>query len=690
MLYPAFMVTRNFLTILILLIAVVAAYLNSFENQFQFDDGHSIVRNPYIRSISNIPQFFTDGKTFSVLPSNQSYRPLVSTSLAIDYWLGNGLDPFYFHLSTLIWFVIQICLIYFFYLKLTNLVLPENKNNRAFAAVMAAWYGLHPAMADTVNYMIQRGELYSTLAVVASFVIYQYCPGIRKYGFYLLPIVIGTLAKPPAIMFAPILFFYILFFEEKSDLYFWKKTYSWKSLWHSILKSFPAFLTAIAMYMFQALMTPSSFTPGGVSLFRYIITQPFVHLHYVRTLFIPDQLSVDSDLSLFLNIQEPKALLGFAFYLLLAFLAFRCSRTEKLRPISFGLIWFVVANLPTTLTPLAEVTNNHRMFFPFIGLILSVCWSIRLLLQSACFNSSQRACTIKNVLTCLLLALLPGYAYGTIERNKIWRSEETLWKDTAQKSPLNGRALMNYGLAEMAQGKLELAREQFLKAEKLLPVYPLLQTNLGIVEGALNNDKAAEKYFSKAIHLSPGLGSTYFYYARWLKDKGRFEESIRNLEHAARFAPEDFNSRYLRLDIALLQKDWQTMHQLIADMLKKSPQDAQTLEYREIAKKAESDEVTYWEDKVDNFATAENLVALSSAYFRSGKFAECITVADLALIVDPDSAEAYNNRSIAFSALSRWQEAIESAEQALRIKQDFPLARRNLAWARQQSQLKNK
>jgi hypothetical protein len=49
-----------------------------------------VVDNPTIRSLHNVPRFLTDASTFSVLPANQTYRPMVSASLALDYALGHG------------------------------------------------------------------------------------------------------------------------------------------------------------------------------------------------------------------------------------------------------------------------------------------------------------------------------------------------------------------------------------------------------------------------------------------------------------------------------------------------------------------------------------------------------------------------------------------------------------------------
>src|SRR5260370_8888826 len=94
----------------VFLVILIAAYSNHFHNSFHFDDAHTIVTNAAIRDLRNIPLFFRDATTFSSLPSNQSYRPLVSTLFAIDYSLGHDLRPFWFHLSIFALFVAMIVL----------------------------------------------------------------------------------------------------------------------------------------------------------------------------------------------------------------------------------------------------------------------------------------------------------------------------------------------------------------------------------------------------------------------------------------------------------------------------------------------------------------------------------------------------------------------------------------------------
>jgi hypothetical protein len=99
---------RFWLSVLLGAVAIFAAYSNHFQNSFHFDDSHTVVDNVFIRDLHNIPRFFTDATTFSTLPANRTWRPIVSLSLALDYRLGGGAKPLWFHISTFFWFLLQL------------------------------------------------------------------------------------------------------------------------------------------------------------------------------------------------------------------------------------------------------------------------------------------------------------------------------------------------------------------------------------------------------------------------------------------------------------------------------------------------------------------------------------------------------------------------------------------------------
>ncbi len=568
-----------------ILLAVFASYSNHFDNEFHFDDSHTVVKNPYMRDIHNVPLFFADAATFSVQPLNRSYRPVTSASIALDYWMSGGLKPRLFHVSTFVWFCVQLWLMHVLFTSLLSKSIPEPRTRILLSAFAVAWYGLHPVAAETVNYVIQRADLFSALAVISGLIMYIKYPRARQWGFYLIPVAIGALAKPPAIMFAPILFLYLLLIELEGTLRFWEVSFEWKKVAAAMRGSLPAFIFCGALYLLITRMEAGKFSPGGTSLYHYLITQPFIFFHYVCSIILPIDLTVDTDLVLLPRITDVRALLGLSFLAAMINLMLSWSRSAALRPAAFGLGWFFLALVPTTVVPLAEVANDHRMFFPLVGLLFAIVvyahhWALS---KSAHLIHARTFCTAGAALCC---AILPLYAYGTYQRNKVWSTDEALWRDAATKSPRNGRALMNYGLALMRRGDYVGAQEYFLRALPLTPNYYSLEINLGIVSGHLKNDLRARAHFQRAISLAPNQATPYYFFARWLHTVNKIEESLQNLDKAIANVPQDVEPRYLKMKILREQERWQEVKAAALETLAYFPSDAVALALRDEANNA--------------------------------------------------------------------------------------------------------
>ena len=290
----------------ILLILTIAAYANSFHNAFHFDDSHTIVNNLYLRNIANLPLFFRDGTTSSSLPTNQSYRPVVTASLAIDYWLGKGLDDtFYFHLSMFALFLLQGGLMYLLYLKVFGAA--HRGGSVALAALLGAGaYLLHPANAETINYIISRSDSYSTLCIVLALVLYLLSPTCRRWQFYLVPVALGILTKPIAGIFPLLLVGYLFLFEEGGSLTGLFSRKGGAALLAALKKGAPALLFTVGMLAFVKRMDPPSWVAGGSSKFEYLITQPYVVLKYFLSFLLPISLSADTDLAPFSSVEDPR------------------------------------------------------------------------------------------------------------------------------------------------------------------------------------------------------------------------------------------------------------------------------------------------------------------------------------------------------------------------------------------------
>jgi len=661
------------LGILLVLLAVTAAYADHFRNGFHFDDWHTIVRNVNIHNIRNLPRFFSEPGLFSTLPTNQAYQPVTSATLAIDYSLAGGLKPIYFQASTFIWFLAMLVLLFLFFRRIMDLA-DGDPSNWQFALLATACYGLHPAIAETVNYIIQRADILSTLGVVASLVLYIFCPRWRRWGWYLVPAVIGMLAKAPALIFPAILVCYVFLFETGRSGSRW----SW-----ALKSSSTAFMATGATAALIWKMTPPRFSPGGASPLLYRVSQPFVSLHYFKSFFLPTELSADTDWTPVSSLFSAESIIGFAFVAILLAIAVQTSRMHKARPVAFGIIWFFLAQIPTAVTPLAEVTNDHRMFFPFIGLALAVVWTVRLLLWKTA-HLEKRARLLRYAwaaAACLLLAA----AAGTWQRNRVWRNEESLWLDVTQKSPRNGRGLMNFGLTQMEKGDYATAISYFEKATVYTPNYSLLEINLGIADSGLGRDSDAEKHFQRALALAPQDSQSYFYYAQWLYGKHRLAECLEELQGALREDPKYLDARDLLMQVYFDQRKWSDLERFANETLRLVPDEPAAGRYLTSITNHEH-EIAAAEKASQHAPTVNGLINLSLLYYQDGKYPDCILAAKRALQLQPSSAEAYNNIAAAYNAMGRWDNGIQAAKEAARLKPDFELAKNNMLYAIAQRQ----
>ena len=270
----------------------------------------------------------------AAIPKNFGYRPLLSTSFALDYWWAGGVDSRYFHVTQFLLLSLLGVGLFFFYRRVMDLAAPAWWNRHA-ALFAATFFCIHTANTETVNYLSSRSDVISTLAVVAAFLIYSARPGLGLYA--LIPVCLGALAKIPAVMFAPLLLMYKLLFEEKLSL---KKTLSWSSrsqVQKAVIGTAPAFLVGALLFWFHGAMNPPSQDLGGGGRWEYLGTQAFVWLHYVRLFLLPVGLTADTDWTLLPHWYDSRLFAGLLLIGLLATIAWKTSQTRELRPVTFGI-----------------------------------------------------------------------------------------------------------------------------------------------------------------------------------------------------------------------------------------------------------------------------------------------------------------------------------------------------------------
>jgi tetratricopeptide (TPR) repeat protein len=629
---------------------VTGAYWNSLDNAFHFDDAHVIENNLYIRSLRNVPRFFRDANTFSSIRSHASYRPLLSATLAVDYASG-GLSPRPYHRTQIALLVLLGVMLVPFY---TRLLRASGAPDAAWLALAAAaLYCVHTTATETLNFISSRSEELSVMGVVGSFLVWQAWPRWRSRGLHLLPMAIGALAKIHAVMYGPLLFAAVWLDNPEGTTPRERTRTALRQAW-------PAIVASVAVYAFVRVMDAPEWTGGGTERLAYAWTQPFAWLHYARLFVLPVGLSADSDVSLLPAWYDTRALAGYAFLAILAAAFARTWRRAATAPIAFGIAWFAIALIPTSsVIPFSEIVNEHRVFFPYVGLALAAVCAVWLALERAIASARTR----RMAAAAIAVAVLSAHAAGTWQRNKVWRSEESLWLDVTKKSPNNGRGWMNYGLTLMARGDLATARAHFERAALLTPNYSTLEINLGVVNAALGSQATAEQHFTRALALAPDADS-HFFYARWLASVRRAPEAVAHLKQALANSPAYLDAHRLLMRLYAAQGDDAGLRRAALDTLAIDP--------------ANADAAAYLRGASPFRGTLEATMGAGFRALAARRFDEAAEWYRAALFVDARSADAWNNRGWAQYELGFNDAARDSFTRALAIDPRHGRAGNNL------------
>ncbi len=326
------------------MVAWLAVWSNHFNSSFHFDDIPTIVENPFLPHLSNIPRYFTNPRTFSAMKDTADYRPLLSTLFALDYHFGRGAKAFIFQSENFVWFGAQLLVL----VLLFRCIPGGNYYSAIFGAFL---FAVHPITADTVNYPLQRGVLMGSFGVTAGLLIWIFWPrwlpqalplklkrvpqhGFDEYlrnnfallearylkfihaplGLYLWPVVPLLLAEPATAVFAPILIAYILVLDTGRKL----------------RDAIPAVVICGAYWIFQTAFVWQYGAFSRPPAVNYWITQPWVAMRYLFAFFAPIHLSADTDLTPFAHFWDPLALAGYAGVAALAGLAVFLGRRDAM------------------------------------------------------------------------------------------------------------------------------------------------------------------------------------------------------------------------------------------------------------------------------------------------------------------------------------------------------------------------
>ena len=515
---------------------VAAVHASGLGGSFHFDDGHSLLRNPSIRSLAQLPRFFCDPTAFSEDPAFAMYRPLVLVSYALDYARA-GYQASAFLLTNLGCHVLAcVCL----YVLGRQLGLATST-----AALAAVAFGLHPQQTEVTHYVSSRSEslagLFSLAALVTALA-GNSAPGRRRHDWLAASLgctALALMAKTTAIVLPALLFLA------------WRRRPAERRPWHAVWPW--AAVTGVYGVLYWVL------TPQGIGAAAAVrpwttqwVTQLKALMWYGARAAMPVHLSVYPQF-------EPGAGAGALPLLLavatLASLAVLAAGLRRCRPwVTMAVAWPAVCLLPTLVIPLHVLVSDHRVYLAAAG---------------PCLTLARHAQGRQRFTAALVLCV--AMAAATIQRASVWRDETSLWQDAVAAGPRVPEAHYNLGHQYHLAGQWQQARACYEEATRLSPAYARAQANLGALEqqqgrlpqaaarltaalqaepdlvealtnlGSVRRQQGqldpAEALLRRALALRPDLAEAELNLGLTLRDQGRLSEAAAHLRRALELDP---------------------------------------------------------------------------------------------------------------------------------------------------------
>ena len=131
---------------LLVFVSVLVVYGPGLGDRFHYDDFHSVVHNPHLRSAAHLGDFFVDPSLFSANPAGAMYRPLLLASYVANFAIDDR--ALFFRWGNLLLHAGNSVLVLWFLRRL---------GGRAALALGAALvFALNPLNSEAVHYISSR------------------------------------------------------------------------------------------------------------------------------------------------------------------------------------------------------------------------------------------------------------------------------------------------------------------------------------------------------------------------------------------------------------------------------------------------------------------------------------------------------------------------------------------------------
>ena len=662
-----------------------AAFSNSFDGVFLFDDVPSIVTNQALRGPGAILRAFVPPEA-----TTQHGRPVPNITLAINYALG-GTDIRGYHAFNLA--VHLLAGLTLLGIVRRTLLLPVMRQRFAKAATWLAtaasllWV-VHPLQSESVTYIVQRTE--SLMGLFYLLTLYCFIRGATssRAGMWTVAAVAACAAgmgSKEVMATAPLMvLLYDVVFVSSSPVAAWKAR---RGLYVGLAASW-------AILAVLVISTGSRSGTAGVNLsevspLEYAASEFGVILHYLSLAFWPVGLCLDYGWPVARSQGEilPAAavivsLLAATLWALTSSQRFTAGSTPlptlagRSYRAAWGFLgaWFFLILAPTSsFMPLADLCFEHRMYLPLAAMATGLTIAGYLLAGDVArrwnqsFAARSAAWGVAGLAVAVSATLL---GWRTHVRNLDYRSNRAMYEDAAAKRPNHARAQSNLGFVLVDAGQADRALAACNRAIELVPNFPEAYNNRGRALAAKGQYQQAIADYDRTIKMQPDHAEAHSNRGAAKVALGRLEEAMADYDRAIKLNPQygdAYNNR------AILWTRRGQYSRAIDDATRAIELSAGGLA-EAFAVRAEA----YAQQGRHSLAVAdytravglkptlaEAYAGLGASRHKTGKIEDSVADYTSAIQLQPTNAATYNNRGYAYSDLGRFGEALADFAKAI-------------------------
>lgn len=527
---------------LILVILSIFLYINTLNHDYVLDD-FSVIKDNFIvkEGIDGINEIFKTHYRYGYGHQNASlYRPLTLSIFALQWELFPD-QPSFAHLINILCYALLNWMIF---ILLVNLF---GKEKLLLAFVSTLFFCLHPIHTEVVANIKSFDELLAmTLSVSAILLLFKYLKTKFKKYFISSIVIFGLalFAKESSVAFIAVIPFTLILFKDfkianalKLSSVYLIPLLVYLLARKSVLGSLSgdsniAVIDNLLLSTDQtAIQLATAIKISGLYLWKLLFPHPLMNDYSLQ------QISLSS-------FGDWKVLLSLFVYMSLIYILIKLWKKNKIITFAIGFYLINIALYTNIFIKIGTSFGERLVFVSSLGFCVALAYFILTPFEK---NINPKA-LLKTAKTPLLIIGIIAVLYGfkTINRNKAWKDNYTLYSTDVKNCSKSARCQYYYGLGLMKEKALEEKNEQlknqliqnsikaFSKAIELYPSYSDAYGQRGLAYYRLNQMEAALADYKKAVQFNPGnanalsnMGSLYFQQKEYQNAKIAFERAIK-------------------------------------------------------------------------------------------------------------------------------------------------------------------